>query len=208
MKSEKLIALALLIFGVIYVLYPFDFSEEATMKEQHEKYTKEAVTVEAIEQGDQWKKKLVGTKESVIFHFKKEWIPRDKEHKTEINQVLKKVGDTTIIIDQTYRSGDDDSLVMILKFEHHTKKLQGKFISTMTFENTEEPDDLNWTEIPNEFSFEHNGQKIEVDSYSYGNGDEDLFFGIPLSILEEYNYQIDVLYTGLAVYEYKYIGDE
>ncbi|MDG0808053.1 hypothetical protein [Cohnella rhizosphaerae] len=151
---------------------------------------------------------MVSSSESVIFHFKKEWIPDDKENSIEINQVLKVVGDTTIIIDKTYRNvfqGDDD-VVMMLRFEQNTKKLKGKFITPMTFENTGMLYNLNWVEIPVSFSFEHEGQKIEVESYSYGHGEDSVTFGIPYSFLEQYHFQIDVLYTGLALYEYKYIG--
>ena len=69
------------------------------------------------------------------------------------------------------------------------------------------PYNINWEDIPKSFSFTHGGQQIEVESYSHGHGENNLTFGIPFNILEQYNYQIDVLYTGLALYEYNYIGD-
>ena len=95
----------------------------------------------------------------------------------------------------------------MLRLKQNTKMLQGKFISPMTFQNTGLIYNLNWIEIPATISFEHEGHPIEIENYSYGHGEDDIRFGIPIHILEQYNYQIDVLYKGLALYEYRYIGD-
>jgi len=65
---------------------------------------------------------------------------------------------------------------------------------------------LDWNEIPKTFIFQHDGKEVEIESYSYGQSEETLTFGIPYNILEQYNYQIDVLYIGLALYEYNYVG--
>ncbi|GAB6988713.1 hypothetical protein [Paenibacillus pini] len=209
MKNRKLLKFLIPILIVFLILFAIDYSGKVAKEKRYEQYKTEPASIESIALWNDWNKTLVSTSESVNFSFKKEWIPKDKDHIVEINQILKTVGDTTIIIDKTYRHvfQDDDDVVMMFRFEQNTKKLQGKFITSMTFENTGMIYSLNWAEIPKSFSFEHGGQKIEVKSYSHGHGEDDLTFGIPISILEQFDFQIDVLYTGLALYEYRYIGD-
>jgi hypothetical protein len=188
----------ILIFTLIIIL--IDYSGKVAQEKRYKQYESEPVSVETILAWDDWHKNLISRTESINISFQKKWIPIDTDHDITINQVIKAVGDTTVIIEKAYRHliQGDDEVVMMVRLQQDTKKLSGTFLCDSTFDD-------GWNELPVELTFYHHNDQIDVESFGYGTGNT-ITVSLPFYILERNEYEIDVNFKGLALYEYDYVG--
>jgi hypothetical protein len=188
----------ILLLAIIIIV--IDYSGKVAKEKRYKQYESEPVSVETILVWQDWHKKMLSETESISINFRKEWIPIDTDHDVDINQVIKKVGNTTVIMEKAYRhiiQGDDEVVIMV-RLIQDTKKLSGMFLLDSIFDN-------GWNQIPVNLTFSHQNTQIEVESFGYGTGDT-ITVSLPIDILKRYDYEIDVDFKGLALYEYDYIG--
>ncbi|BBH24453.1 hypothetical protein Back11_57980 [Paenibacillus baekrokdamisoli] len=198
--SRSLFKFGSIIFVLTFIIIAIDYSGKVAKEKRYKQYESESVRVETILAWQSWNKSLLSKTESINILFRKDWIPVDMNHDVNINQVIKKVGNTNVIIEKAYRQliQGDDEVVMMVNLEQATKKLQGSFLIDSIFDN-------GWSDLPVNLTFYHLNKLIEVESYSYGTGDR-ITVSLPIEILERYDYEIEVVLQGLALYEYNYIG--
>jgi hypothetical protein len=198
--KRSLIKFGSFILLLTMIIILIDYSGKAAKEKRYEQYESEPVTVETILVWQDWHKKLLSKTEAINLSFRREWIPIDSDHDVDINQVIKKVGSTSAIMEKAYRQSiqGDDEVVIMVRLIQDTKKIRGMFLLDSMFDN-------GWNKLPVNLTFSHHNKQIEIESFVYGTGDT-ITVSLPINILKRYNYEIDVEFVGLALYEYDYIG--
>lgn len=190
------------LFLVAFLILALDYSGKVAKEKRYESYATEAVDVDTIAARREYTKSILSLTEPFRISFQKQWIPEDEEHVIDIQQEIRKIGDTVVTLEKAYLSRGDVTLALSL--EHHTVVRSGAFLYDYMIDK-----DGAQHGITPVLKFYSRNEPLAVDSfgYGYGSGSSSVSVSIPLEILEQYNYSTDVEYDGFVLYGYEYTGD-
>lgn len=191
------------LFLIAFLILALDYSGKVAKEKRYESYATEAEEVEYIAARSEYSKTLLSLSEPISISFQRQWIPEDEEHDIDIQQEIRKVGNTVVTLEKAYLSQGDVTLALSL--EHHTVVRSGAFL----YDYMIDTDGAQHGITPVLKFYSHN-ELITDDSfgYGYGSGSSSVSVSIPLEILEQYDYSIDVEYDGFVLYGYEYTGDK